>query len=74
MRWCFFLKEVLISDAGAVQVDNRYLISDGSCISRSSLKKMSQIAFEKLLASLAQRQDVTFLLHNENHLLSYNVS
>lgn len=57
-------------DAG----DNWYLISDGSCISRSSLKKMSQIAFEKLLASLAQRQDVTFLLHNENHLLSYNVS
>lgn len=35
---------------------------------------MSQIAFEKLLASLAQRHDVTFLLHNENHLLSYNVS
>lgn len=54
--------------------DNWYLISDGSCISCSSLKKMSQIAFEKLLASLAQRQDVTFLLHNENHLLSYNVS
>lgn len=54
--------------------DNWYLISDGSCISRSSLKKMSRIAFEKLLASLAQRQDVTFLLHNENHLLSYNVS
>lgn len=54
--------------------DNWYLISDGSYISCSSLKKMSQIAFEKLLASLAQRHDVTFLLHNENHLLSYNVS
>ena len=54
--------------------DNWYLISNRSCISFWSLKKMSQIAFEKLLASVAQRQDVTFLLHNDNHLLSYNVS